>query len=108
MKECYKPNYNSEGVDINRYTLRRHEEVEHYADTLDYLRESNKFYYDMITTMISMCALIDYDVRDWENNISKNSAIKSLLRLKDKKNFRTVKQIIYAFSESEHKERRKF
>lgn len=33
-------NYNCEGVDLNIYTARRSEDIEYYADKLNYLKSS--------------------------------------------------------------------
>lgn len=98
-----EPNYNSEGVDLNIYTARRCQEIEDYADILDYIKETNKAYYNMITTMIEMCYVIKHDIKDCKNNGIKNRAIRNISRIKDERHLNILKYISEDFLSNEYK-----
>ena len=54
MKKYQEPNYNIDGVDLNIYTVKRDDDIEYYADKLDYLKEFHKDKYNMIAMIIEM------------------------------------------------------
>lgn len=97
MKECYKPNYNYEGVDLNIYTVKKHDDIEYYSERLDFLRESKENYYNMVTTMIEMFCMIDHDVKD-EKNYERNYTIRQLSKMRDEKFLKVISRILNAYS----------
>lgn len=97
MNNNQEPNYNFEGVDLNIYTVKRNDEIEYYADKLDFLRESNKEKYKMATTVIEMCSNIDHDITDFKNEYEKNILIRNISKMQNKKNIRTIKRIVDTF-----------
>lgn len=97
MNNNQRPNYNCEGVDLNIYTAKRNDEIEYYADKLDFLRESNKEKYKIAITIIEMCSNISHDIADFKNEYEKNILIRNISKIKNKKNIRTIKKIVDSF-----------
>lgn len=89
-------NYNFEGVDLNIYTARRAEDIEYYADKLDYLKEFHTDKYNMITEIIEMSSIITHDIKNIDNNFEKNYIIREISRVEDPKNIITLERIIMA------------
>ncbi|MCJ8342344.1 MAG: hypothetical protein MJH09_05785 [Cetobacterium sp.] len=98
-----EPNYNSEGVDLNIYTVRRCDEIEEYADILDYIKGANKAYYNMITTMIEMCYVIKHDIKDFKHNGRKNRAIRNISLIENKRHLDILKGLSEEFLSNEYK-----
>lgn len=96
MKKYQEPNYNHEGVDLNIYTARRADDIEYYADKLDYLKEYHRDKYNMITAIIEMSSIIEYDVNDFEGNYEKNYVIREISQIKNKRNIRVLRNLVRA------------
>lgn len=96
MKKYQEPNYNHEGVDLNIYTARRSDDIEYYADKLDYLKECHRDKYNMITTIIEMSSIISHDVNNVEDNYEKNYVIREISQIKNKKGIRFVRDVVRA------------
>ena len=71
MNNNQEPNYNCDGVDLNIYTLKRDDEIEYYADKLDFLKEAHKDKYNIAITVIEMCSIINHDVTNFEKEYKK-------------------------------------
>ena len=94
MKKYQEPNYNHEGVDLNIYTARRADDIEYYADRLDYLKEFHRDKYNMITAIIEMSVLIQHDVNDFNNdNLTKNYLINRITRMKKKRDIMVLNSL---------------
>ena len=94
MKKCQEPNYNIDGVDLNIYTVKRDDDIEYYADKLDYLKEFHKDKYNMIAMIIEMTSIIEYDVITCND---KNMLISKISRMESKKNIKVIKNIVSTF-----------
>ena len=104
MKKYQEPNYNINGVDLNIYTVKRDEDIEYYADKLDYLKEFHKDKYNMIAMIIEMTSIIEHDVITCndktifnEDIYNKNILIREISRMKSKKNIKVIKNIVSTF-----------
>lgn len=98
MKKYQEPNYNIDGVDMNIYTVKRDDDIEYYADKLDYLKESHRDKYNMIAAIIEMSVLIQHDVIDFNYNSTKNSLINEISRMKNKMNIRHLHNVVRALN----------
>lgn len=96
MTKQKESNYNFEGVDLNIYTARRAEDIEYYADKLEYLKEYYIDKYNMITEIIEMSAIITHDIRNVSDNIEKNILIREISSVKGQKNIKKIKAIVDA------------
>lgn len=96
MKKYQEPNYNHEGVDLNIYTAKRDDDIEYYADRLDYLKEFHRDKYNMITAIIEMSSIISHDVNNVEDNYEKNYVIREISQIKNKKGIRFVRDVVRA------------
>lgn len=94
MKKYQEPNYNIDGVDLNIYTVKRDDDIEYYADKLDYLKEFHKDKYNMIAMIIEMTSIIEHDVITCND---KNMLIKEISRMESKKNIKVIKNIVNTF-----------
>lgn len=104
MKKYQEPNYNVDGVDLNIYTAKRAEDIEYYADKLDYLKEFHKDKYNMIAMIIEMTSIIEHDVNIYndknifnEDIYNKNYVIREISRMESKKNIKVIKNIVSTF-----------
>ena len=104
MKKYQEPNYNINGVDLNIYTVKRDDDIEYYADRLDYLKEFHKDKYNMIAMIIEMTSIIEHDVITCndktifnEDIYNKNILIREISRMKSKKNIKVIKNIVSTF-----------
>ncbi len=104
MKKYQEPNYNINGVDLNIYTVKRDDDIEYYADKLDYLKEFHKDKYNMIAMIIEMTSIIEHDVITCndktifnEDIYNKNILIREISRMKSKKNIKVIKNIVSTF-----------
>lgn len=104
MKKYKKPNYNVDGVDLNIYTVKRAEDIEYYADKLDYLKEFHKDKYNMIAMIIEMTSIIQHDVNVYndknifnEDIYNKNYIIREISSMESKKNIKVIKNIVSTF-----------
>ena len=104
MKKYQEPNYNIDGVDLNIYTVKRDDDIEYYADRLDYLKEFHKDKYNMIAMIIEMTSIIEHDVITCndktifnEDIYNKNILIREISRMKSKKNIKVIKNIVSTF-----------
>lgn len=104
MKKYQEPNYNIDGVDLNIYTVKRDDDIEYYADKLDYLKEFHKDKYNMIAMIIEMTSIIEHDVITCndktifnEDIYNKNILIREISRMKSKKNIKVIKNIVSTF-----------
>lgn len=104
MKKYQEPNYNIDGVDLNIYTVKRDDDIEYYADKLDYLKEFHKDKYNMIAMIIEMTSIIEHDVITCndktifnEDIYNKNRLIREISRMESKKNIKVIKNIVSAF-----------
>lgn len=104
MKKYQEPNYNIDGVDLNIYTVKRDDDIEYYADKLDYLKEFHKDKYNMIAMIIEMTSIIEHDVITCndktifnEDIYNKNILIREISRMESKKNIKVIKNIVSAF-----------
>ena len=88
MKKYQEPNYNIDGVDLNIYTVKRDDDIEYYADRLDYLKEFHKDKYNMIAMIIEMTSIIEHDVITCND---KNMLISKISRMESKKNIKVIK-----------------
>lgn len=96
MKKYQEPNYNIDGVDMNIYTVKRDDDIEYYADRLDYLKEFHRDKYNMITAIIEMSSIISHDVNNVEDNYEKNYVIREISQIKNKKGIRFVRDVVRA------------
>ena len=96
MKKYQEPNYNIDGVDLNIYTVKRDDDIEYYADKLDYLKAYHKDKYNMITMIIEMTSIISHDVNNVEDNYEKNYVIREISQIKNKKGIRFVRDVVRA------------
>lgn len=96
MKKYQEPNYNIDGVDLNIYTVKRDDDIEYYADRLDYLKEFHRDKYNMITAIIEMSSIISHDVNNVEDNYEKNYVIREISQIKNKKGIRFVRDVVRA------------
>ena len=71
MNNNQEPNYNCDGVDLNIYTLKKDEEIEYYADRLEFLKYAHKDKYNVAITVIEMCSIINHDVTNFEKEYKK-------------------------------------
>lgn len=94
MKKYQEPNYNINGVDLNIYTVKRDDDIEYYADKLDYLKEFHKDKYNMIAMIIEMTSIIEHDVITCND---KNMLISKISRMESKKNIKVIKNIVSTF-----------
>ena len=94
MKKYQEPNYNIDGVDLNIYTVKRDDDIEYYADRLDYLKEFHKDKYNMIAMIIEMTSIIEHDVITCND---KNMLISEISRMESKKNIKVIKNIVSTF-----------
>ena len=94
MKKYQEPNYNINGVDLNIYTVKRDDDIEYYADRLDYLKEFHKDKYNMIAMIIEMTSIIEHDVITCND---KNMLISKISRMESKKNIKVIKNIVSTF-----------
>ena len=94
MKKYQEPNYNIDWVDLNIYTVKRDDDIEYYADRLDYLREFHKDKYNMIAMIIEMTSIIEHDVITCND---KNMLISKISRMESKKNIKVIKNIVSTF-----------
>ena len=94
MKKYQEPNYNIDGVDLNIYTVKRDDDIEYYADRLDYLKEFHKDKYNMIAMIIEMTSIIEHDVITGND---KNMLISKISRMESKKNIKVIKNIVSTF-----------
>nr|DAU88685.1 MAG TPA: hypothetical protein [Caudoviricetes sp.] len=94
MKKYQEPNYNIDGVDLNIYTVKRDDDIEYYADRLDYLKEFHKDKYNMIAMIIEMTSIIEHDVITCND---KNMLISKISRMESKKNIKVIKNIVSTF-----------
>lgn len=104
MKKCQEPNYNINGVDLNIYTVKRDDDIEYYADKLDYLKEFHKDKYNMIAMIIEMTSIIEHDVITCndktifnEDIYNKNILIREISRMESKKNIKVIRNIVSTF-----------
>lgn len=104
MKKYQEPNYNINGVDLNIYTVKRDDDIEYYADKLDYLKEFHKDKYNMIAMIIEMTSIIEHDVITCndktifnEDIYNKNILIREISRMNSKKNIKVIKNIVSTF-----------
>lgn len=104
MKKYQEPNYNIDGVDLNIYTVKRDDDIEYYADKLDYLKAYHKDKYNMITMIIEMTSIIQHNVNAYnDENIfnkdifDKNFVIREISRAKSARDVRIIKNIIKSF-----------
>ena len=104
MKKYQEPNYNIDGVDLNIYTVKRDDDIEYYADKLDYLKAYHKDKYNMITMIIEMTSIIQHNVNAYnDENIfnkdifDKNFVIREISRSKSARDVRIIKNIIKSF-----------
>ena len=104
MKKYQEPNYNINGVDLNIYTVKIDDDIEYYADKLDYLKEFHKDKYNMIAMIIEMTSIIEHDVITCndktifnEDIYNKNILIREISRMKSKKNIKVIKNIVSTF-----------
>lgn len=104
MKKYQEPNYNIDGVDLNIYTVKRDDDIEYYADKLDYLKEFHKDKYNMIAMIIEMTSIIEHDVITCndktifnEDIYNKNILIREISKMKSKKNIKVIKNIVSTF-----------
>lgn len=98
MEKQKVQNYNFEGVDLNIYTAKRSDDIEYYADKLDYLKESHRGRYNMITDIIEMSWMVTHDLKNIDDNYEKNQIIRQVSSLEDEKILRTLNKIIGAFT----------
>lgn len=96
MEKQNRSNYNFEGVDLNIYTVRRSDDIEYYADKLDYLKEFHEERYKMITELIEMSLIITHDVRNINDNMEKNYLIRDISMVKGQKNIKIIKAMVKA------------
>lgn len=94
MKKYQEPNYNIDGVDLNIYTVKRDDDIEYYADKLDYLKEFHKDKYNMIAMIIEMTSIIEHDVITCDD---KNMLIRKISRMESKKNIKVIRNIVSTF-----------
>lgn len=94
MKKYQEPNYNIDGVDLNIYTVKRDDDIEYYADRLDYLKEFHKDKYNMIAMIIEITSIIEHDVITCND---KNMLISKISRMESKKNIKVIKNIVSTF-----------
>ena len=94
MKKYQEPNYNINGVDLNIYTVKRDDDIEYYADKLDYLKEFHKDKYNMIAMIIEMTSIIEHDFITCND---KNMLISKISRMESKKNIKVIKNIVSTF-----------
>ena len=94
MKKYQEPNYNIDGVDLNIYTVKRDDDIEYYADRLDYLKVFHKDKYNMIAMIIEMTSIIEHDVITCND---KNMLISKISRMESKKNIKVIKNIVSTF-----------
>ena len=94
MKKYQEPNYNIDGVDLNIYTVKRDDDIEYYADRLDYLKEFHKDKFNMIAMIIEMTSIIEHDVITCND---KNMLISKISRMESKKNIKVIKNIVSTF-----------
>lgn len=94
MKKYQEPNYNIDGVDLNIYTVKRDDDIEYYADRLNYLKEFHKDKYNMIAMIIEMTSIIEHDVITCND---KNMLISKISRMESKKNIKVIKNIVSTF-----------
>ena len=94
MKKYQEPNYNIDGVDLDIYTVKRDDDIEYYADRLDYLKEFHKDKYNMIAMIIEMTSIIEHDVITCND---KNMLISKISRMESKKNIKVIKNIVSTF-----------
>ena len=98
MNNNQEPNYNCDGVDLNIYTFKRDEEIEYYADKLDFLREFHKDKYNLIITVIEMCSIINHDITNFKKENEKNILIRKISKMQNKKDLRVIKKIVDSFT----------
>lgn len=91
MKKYQEPNYNIDGVDLNIYTVKRDDDIEYYADKLDYLKEFHKDKYNMIAMIIEMTSIIEHDVITCND---KNMLISEISRMESKKNIVIIEKMV--------------
>lgn len=101
MKKYQEPNYNIDGVDLNIYTVKRDDDIEYYADKLDYLKAYHKDKYNMITMIIEMTSIIQHNVNAYnDENIfnkdifDKNFLIREISSMKNKRNIRVLRNLV--------------
>lgn len=94
MKKYQEPNYNIDGVDLNIYTVKRDDDIEYYADKLDYLKEFHKDKYNMIAMIIEMTSIIEHDVITCDD---KNMLIREISRMESKENIKVIRNIVSTF-----------
>lgn len=101
MKKYQEPNYNIDGVDLNIYTVKRDDDIEYYADTLDYLKAYHRDKYNMIAMIIEMTSIIQHDVNVYnDENIfnkeifDKNFLIREISSMKNKRNIRVLRNLV--------------
>lgn len=99
MKKYQEPNYNIDGVDLNIYTVKRDDDIEYYADKLEYLKAYHKDKYNMITMIIEMTSIIQHNVNAYnDENIfnkdifDKNFVIREISRAKSARDVRIIKK----------------
>ena len=105
MKKYQEPNYNIDGVDLNIYTVKRDDDIEYYADILDYLKEFHKDKYNMIAMIIEMTSIIEHDVITCndktifnEDIYNKNILIREISKMKSKKNIVIIEKMVKAIN----------
>lgn len=105
MKKYQEPNYNIDGVDLNIYTVKRDDDIEYYADKLDYLKEFHKDKYNMIAMIIEMTSIIEHDVITCndktifnEDIYNKNILIREISKMKSKKNIVIIEKKVKAIN----------
>ena len=105
MKKYQEPNYNIDGVDFNIYTVKRDDDIEYYADKLDYLKEFHKDKYNMIAMIIEMTSIIEHDVITCndktifnEDIYNKNILIREISKMKSKKNIVIIEKMVKAIN----------
>lgn len=54
------------------------EDIKWYTEKLEYLKECNPKYYDMVTTIIEMSVLLPYDITDYDENLVRNTLIRNI------------------------------
>ncbi len=95
MKKYQEPNYNIDGVDLNIYTVKRDDDIEYYADKLDYLKEFHKDKYNMIAMIIEMTSIIEHDVITCND---KNMLISEISGMESKKNIVIIEKMVKAIN----------
>lgn len=95
MKKYQEPNYNIDGVDLNIYRVKRDDDIEYYADKLDYLKEFHKDKYNMIAMIIEMTSIIKHDVITCND---KNMLISEISRMESKKNIVIIEKMVKAIN----------